>query len=244
MRLDLYLSKSGKTKSRERAKELIASRNVTVDGEIVTKPAYEVSGDETIDITEPLLYVSRGGLKLAYALKIYDIDVTGKTCLDIGASTGGFTDCLLQSGAAAVFTVDTGSSQLHPKIKDDPRVISFENADIRDFSPESFPAAIDFVSCDVSFISVTKILPKIAELLKKDGGGVILVKPQFELEKRTSLKNGIVKSEKMRCEALEKAVNAAKSLNLTVKGTAESFPPGKDGNVEYIMSIAGKPPAV
>jgi 23S rRNA (cytidine1920-2'-O)/16S rRNA (cytidine1409-2'-O)-methyltransferase len=237
MRLDLYLAKSGKVKSRERATELITSGNVTVNGLVITKPAFEIVGDENIETVETLRYVSRGGLKLEYALKKFGIDVSGKTCLDIGASTGGFCDCLLQNGAAAVIAVDTGTDQLDPKIKNDPRVKSFENADIRDFKAADIGQTVGFLTCDVSFISITKILPKIAEILPEGTDGIILIKPQFEQEKRTSQKNGIIKDKKAREKALDRVLEAAKLLGLTVLNHTESYPPGKDGNIEYIAHI-------
>jgi 23S rRNA (cytidine1920-2'-O)/16S rRNA (cytidine1409-2'-O)-methyltransferase len=237
MRLDLYLAKSGKVKSRERAKDLIAAGNVTVDGVAVTKPAIEVSGEENIEAVETLRYVSRGGLKLEHALRLFGIDVRGKTCLDIGASTGGFADCLLQSGAAAVFTVDTGTAQLDPKIKNDPRIISFENADIRDFTAAKFAKPIEFITCDVSFISITKILPKIAELTTGGCEGIILIKPQFEMDSKRREKNGVIKDKKTREAARDRVLEAANLLGLTVINCAESYPPGKDGNIEYIAHI-------
>jgi 23S rRNA (cytidine1920-2'-O)/16S rRNA (cytidine1409-2'-O)-methyltransferase len=233
MRLDQFLPKSGKVKSREHSKELILSGNVTVSGSVILKPAFEVSGDEEIEVTDTLKYVSRGGLKLEYALKTFGIDVSGKTCLDIGASTGGFTDCLLQNGAAAVIAVDTGTNQLDPKIKENPRVTFFENTDIRNFNDFSEP--IDFISCDVSFISVEKILPVIFKLLKADA--VILIKPQFEMETKRREKNGVIKSKKVREAAREKVLAAVLKNGLTVINCTESYPPGKDGNIEYIAHI-------
>jgi 23S rRNA (cytidine1920-2'-O)/16S rRNA (cytidine1409-2'-O)-methyltransferase len=237
MRLDLYLSKNGKTKSRERAKELIATGDVTVSGMVITKPAFEVTGDETIDVTETLKYVSRGGLKLEYALGVFGIDVSGKNCLDIGASTGGFTDCLLQNGASAVVAVDTGTNQLDMKIKNDPRVTFFENADIRNFTTADFAKPIEFVTCDVSFISITKILPKIAELLEDGCGGIILIKPQFEMETKRREKNGVIRIAKTRETARDRVLAAASFCGLTVINCTESYPPGKDGNIEYIAHI-------
>jgi 23S rRNA (cytidine1920-2'-O)/16S rRNA (cytidine1409-2'-O)-methyltransferase len=237
MRLDLYLSKSGKVKSRERAKELIAAGNVSVDGVIIMKPAFDVTGDESIEAVETLRYVSRGGLKLEYALSLFGIDVRGKTCLDIGASTGGFTDCLLQNGAAAVICIDTGTYQLDPKLRRLENVVCFENTDIRDFPISEITTAIKFITCDVSFISVTKILPKIAELLAFADDAVILIKPQFETETKRREKNGIIKNQKTREAALQKVLADANSLDLTVINCAESYPPGKDGNIEYITHI-------
>jgi 23S rRNA (cytidine1920-2'-O)/16S rRNA (cytidine1409-2'-O)-methyltransferase len=237
VRLDQFLAKSGKVKSREHAKELITSGNVTVSGAVETKPSLEVSGDEEITVTDTLKYVSRGGLKLEFALKTFGIDVSGKTCLDIGASTGGFTDCLLQNGAEAVICVDTGTSQLDPKIRENPRVAFYENTDIREFPIGEITTAMKFVTCDVSFISITKILPKIAELLEYADEAVILIKPQFESEMKRREKNGVIKDKNVREAALERVLAAAAQNGLSVINRAESFPPGKDGNVEYIAHI-------
>jgi 23S rRNA (cytidine1920-2'-O)/16S rRNA (cytidine1409-2'-O)-methyltransferase len=237
MRLDLHLSKSGKVKSREHSKELITAGEVSVNGVIITKPAFDIMGDETIEVTETLKYVSRGGLKLEHALRLLGVDVRGKTCLDIGASTGGFADCLLQSGAAAVYTVDTGTAQLDPKIKNDPRITFFENADIRNFQAADFAKPIEFLTCDVSFISITKILPTIAQLLQGGCEGIILIKPQFEMAEKRREKNGVIKNKKTREAARNRVIEAANSLDLTVINCEESYPPGKDGNIEYVAHI-------
>jgi 23S rRNA (cytidine1920-2'-O)/16S rRNA (cytidine1409-2'-O)-methyltransferase len=237
MRLDLYLSKSGKAKSRERAKELIASGNVKINGEVVTKPAFDVSGEEQIEVSETLKYAGRGGLKLEYGLELFAVEVSGLICLDIGASTGGFTDCLLQKGARKVFAVDTGTDQLAAFIKSDNRVTAFENTDIRTLSAEDFGEPIDFITCDVSFISVTKILPKIAELLKSGGEGIILIKPQFEMSERKRQKNGIIRDRKDRETARDSVIANIKANGLETLNCAESKPHGKDGNIEYIAHI-------
>ncbi|MDR0992534.1 MAG: TlyA family RNA methyltransferase [Ruminococcus sp.] len=237
MRLDLYLSKSGKVKSREHAKELIASGNVKINGETVIKPAFDVSGEEAIEVTETLIFAGRGGLKLEYALEKFGVDVSGLTCLDIGASTGGFTDCLLQRGAKKVYAVDTGTDQLAPKIKNDPRVKALENTDIRNLSAEDFAETIDFVTCDVSFISVTKILSAIAEILVSGKEGIILIKPQFEQSGRVRQKNGIIKNAKDREAAKNAVLMSFEANGFSVLKTAESYPHGKDGNIEYIALI-------
>jgi 23S rRNA (cytidine1920-2'-O)/16S rRNA (cytidine1409-2'-O)-methyltransferase len=237
MRLDLYLSKSGKVKSREHAKELIADGNVKVNGETVTKPSFEVSGEEAVDVTDTLKFAGRGGLKLEYALETFGLSVSDKICLDIGASTGGFTDCLLQNGAKKVFAVDTGTNQLAAKIKNDPRVAALENTDIRNLAAEHFAEAIEFITCDLSFISVTKIIPKITELLMPGGEGIILIKPQFEQAERKRLKNGIIRDKKDREAARDSVMSSLFANGLTAEKTAESRPRGKDGNIEYIALI-------
>jgi 23S rRNA (cytidine1920-2'-O)/16S rRNA (cytidine1409-2'-O)-methyltransferase len=237
MRLDLYLSKSGKVKSREHAKELITGGNVKVNGETALKPALEVSGEEIIDVLDTLKFASRGGLKLEYALETFGVDVSGKICLDIGASTGGFTDCLLQKGAKKVFAVDTGTNQLAKHIKNDPRVIALENTDIRNLTAEYFAEAIEFITCDLSFISVTKVIPKIADFLAPGGMGIILIKPQFEQAEQRRQKNGIIRDKKDREAARDRVAVCLTENGLTAEKSAESRPRGKDGNIEYIALI-------
>ena len=178
MRLDVYLSEKNLTKSRAAAAALIKAGAVSVNGNIVEKSAFEVGENDDVKIVgETLKYVGRGGLKLEKALEIGKIDLSGKTCLDIGASTGGFTDCMLQNGAKTVYAVDVGTNQLDEKLRKDARVVSLENTDIRDFFLNS---DVDFIGADVSFISLKLVLPHIFRLLKKDGKAVVLVKPQFE----------------------------------------------------------------
>jgi 23S rRNA (cytidine1920-2'-O)/16S rRNA (cytidine1409-2'-O)-methyltransferase len=233
MRLDLYLVKHGLTESRERAKELIKSGAVALEGQIITKPAFEVF-DEKIEITASQKYVSRGGYKLEFALQAFDLDTADLVCMDIGASTGGFTDCLLQSGAKLVYAVDVGTAQLHPSLKSDPRVISAEQTDFRKLEAAAFPP-IDLFVCDVSFISATKILPALKSLMHSSSKALILIKPQFEIKGRH--KNGIIKSKSEREKAVENVLEAAKALGLEPKGVKECPFTGKDGNIEYFLLV-------
>ncbi len=182
--LDAELFERGIAKSWERAKEMIKSMQVSVDGKICTKPAQMVTEDSLIDFFgEKLKFVGRGGLKLEKAIDIFGISVDGKTCVDIGASTGGFTDCMLQNGAYKVFAVDVGHDQLDEKLKNDKRVINMEKTNIREVSADTFGDNVDFVSVDVSFISLKLVLPAIKSFLCEKGEICALVKPQFESER-------------------------------------------------------------
>ncbi|MBS6591809.1 MAG: TlyA family RNA methyltransferase, partial [Ruminococcus sp.] len=181
MRLDVYLAENKMIKSRELAKKMISEGGVTVNGEVVTKPAKEISEEDEVKVTAELpAYVGRGGLKLEKALDSFHINVSGLVCMDIGASTGGFTDCLLQRGAAYVYAVDVGHGQLDPKLAADERVANLEGMNIRNVSAEEFDKPISFICTDVSFISLTKVIPKIYELLESGGKAAMLIKPQFE----------------------------------------------------------------
>jgi 23S rRNA (cytidine1920-2'-O)/16S rRNA (cytidine1409-2'-O)-methyltransferase len=240
MRLDIYLVENGFETSRERAKVLIKSGAVTVNGKVTTKPAEEVPEKTVINITDPLKYVSRGGYKLEFALSAFGIDVTDFTCIDIGASTGGFTDCLLQHGAKRVYAVDVGTAQLAPMLRSDPRVVSIEQTDIREISNYNriFTETPDFITCDVSFISITKILPDIYTLMVNYGisSTLLLIKPQFEIPGRH--KNGIIRGGAEREKCLHNVINACEALGLRKKGLAECPVNGKDGNVEYFLYIS------
>ncbi|MDR0903679.1 MAG: TlyA family RNA methyltransferase [Ruminococcus sp.] len=232
MRLDLYLAENGFAESREKAKTLIKSGAVTVDGRVCTKPAFETNNEE-IKISTPLKYVSRGGYKLEFALDSFSVDPRGKICMDIGASTGGFTDCLLQRGAKRVIAVDVGTAQLHPSLLADPRVTSIEQADFRGLNHEGEP--IDLFVCDVSFISATKILPGLKNLMGENSRALILIKPQFEIKSRR--KNGIIKDKKQRAEAVSGVIAAAEALGLKNHGVKECPFTGKDGNIEFFLMV-------
>ncbi|MDR0986975.1 MAG: TlyA family RNA methyltransferase [Ruminococcus sp.] len=232
MRLDLYLAENGFAESREKAKTLIKSGAVAVGGRVITKPAFEAE-DEEVKVLSPLKYVSRGGYKLEFALDSFAVDPTGKICMDIGASTGGFTDCLLQRGARRVIAVDVGTAQLHPSLLADPRVVSIEQADFRSLNYAG--EKIELFVCDVSFISVTKILPALKNLMAKDSHALILIKPQFEIRSRR--KNGIIKDNRERAEAVKNVIAAAEALGLKNAGVKECPFTGKDGNIEYFMMV-------
>ena len=240
MRLDVYLSEKNLTKSRAAAAALIKAGAVSVNGKIVEKSAFEVGENDDVEIVgETLKYVGRGGLKLEKALEIAKIDLSGKTCLDIGASTGGFTDCMLQNGAKMVYAVDVGTNQLDEKLRSDARVVSLENTDIRDFFLNS---DVDFIGADVSFISLKLILPHIFRLLKTDGTAVVLVKPQFEagtssVGRKALSKKGVVTDEKARLKIVGEVKDFAQQCGFAVILTEESPITGGSGNVEYLMIL-------
>ena len=238
MRLDLALVEFGLETSRTRAKNLIAESNVSVNGKVITKPAFDVSETDKIEIIgEKLKYVGRGGLKLEKALNEFNIDVNGFTCIDIGASTGGFTDCLLQNGAEHVFAVDIGTSQLDAKLIEDSRVTMLENTDARKLSAEIITKPCDFACFDVSFISLTKVVSFVLPFIKDNGSLVVLIKPQFEAGRKNIGKNGIVSSEKVRRKVIDNLTLYFTTIGLTVSGITESPIKGGDGNIEYLMYL-------
>ncbi|MCQ2386286.1 MAG: TlyA family RNA methyltransferase [Clostridia bacterium] len=237
MRLDLCLLTRGLADSRTKAKTLITDGFVSVNGQVRTKPAFEVDEDNTVTVRESVWdrYVGRGGLKLEAALDTFGVSPQDKVCADIGASSGGFTDCLLQRGAKLVYAVDAGSAQLHPKLAADERVVSMENRNARYLSPDDFPCVPTLAVMDVSFISQTLILPAIAEILAEEGDLITLVKPQFEVGKEGIGKGGIVKDAQKRKQALQKVKECAGTLGFSVKGERESPLRGGDGNTEYLV---------
>mgnify|MGYP004630826275 FL=1 len=236
MRLDVYLAENKIIKSRELAKKMISEGGVTVNGEVVTKPAKEISEGDEVKVTAELpAYVGRGGLKLEKALDSFHIDVSGLVCMDIGASTGGFTDCLLQRGAAYVYAVDVGHGQLDPKLAADERVANLEGMNIRNVSADEFDKPISFICTDVSFISLTKVIPKIYELLESGGKAAMLIKPQFECGRSDIGKNGIVKSEKAQLRAVKEIYTFCGSVGMGVKGLEYSPIKGGDGNIEFLI---------
>ena len=235
MRLDIYLTENAMAKSRTSAQELIKSGSVTVNGSVCSKPSTDVTSEDKVEITgEQLRYVGRGGLKLEGAIKGFDITLDSLTCLDIGASTGGFTDCMLQNGAAMVYAVDVGHDQLAEKLRTDSRVISMEKTDIRSCT---LPSEVDFVGTDVSFISLKQILPHIMRLLKRGGKAVVLIKPQFEVGKKALNKKGIVKDEKTRIAVVEDIKQFSIICGFAVEGIQLSPISGGDGNIEYLMYL-------
>ncbi len=236
MRLDIYLTEKGIASSRTRAQELIRSGAVTVNGKAVTKASFPTDDGMNVDCDLSLecKYVSRGGLKLEAALEHFGIDVTGKACIDIGASTGGFTDCLLQRGAKLVYAVDSGTAQLSEKLKADKRVRSFENTNARYLKDSDFDISFDIAVMDVSFISQTKLYSAVTEVLAKDGIFISLVKPQFEVGKRKIGKGGIVNDEKARSDALDAVISAASGYGLCCIGAIDSPISGGDGNKEFL----------
>lgn len=238
MRIDIYLSENGYVKSRERAKTLVKAGQVQVNGVVVSKPSYNVPEEADVKITgEQLKYVGRGGLKLEKALSVFDINLENKICLDIGASTGGFTDCMLQNGASYVYAVDVGHDQLDETLANDKHVKNMERTNIRDLTPEDFVPNPSFIATDVSFVSLKQILPKIKELLPENGEAVVLIKPQFEAGKAAIGKNGIVKDKKVHEKVLADIVSFCFSQQLEVKNLIHSPISGGDGNVEYLADV-------
>lgn len=238
MRLDVYLTERGFAETRARAKRLIESGAVLLDGITVTKPAFDVDGEPTVTVREDR-FVGRGGEKLAAALTLFAVDPTGLRALDIGASTGGFTDCLLQNGAAEVVALDAGCGQLHPKLLADRRVINIEKYNARELDRRDV-GEVSLVVMDVSFISQTYILPRIPSVLTSDGRAITLIKPQFEAGRVALNKKGIVKSPRDRILAIKRVLEAAEACGLHCRGLAPSPVLGGDGNVEYLSLFTRK----
>ncbi len=238
-RLDLILAEKGLAKSRTAAQALIKEGSVTVNGKTAAKPS-EIY-DDVLDVfavandSALTRYVGRGGLKLETAVKHFGTDLAGAVCLDIGASTGGFTDCMLQNGAARVYAVDVGTSQLDDKLRADSRVISLEKLDIRYADSSHIPEKVDFISVDVSFISLRQILPVIGRFAAENARCTALIKPQFELGKKRIGKSGVVTDPKLREKVKAEIAAFAESLGFDVKGVIPSGIAGGDGNIEYLM---------
>lgn len=228
MRLDRYLVERGLVESREKAKRLIQEGKVRVEGKVVRKPAHPVPEGAAVELLAEERYVGRGAYKLLGALEAFPVEPRGKVSADLGASTGGFTQVLLERGARRVYAVDVGKGQLHPRLREDPRVVSLEEQDARTLF---LPEPVDLLVMDVSFISSTLLLPKARELLKPKGEALVLVKPQFELW--PGAHRGVVREEALRREALNRVKQKAQELGFQVLGEEESPLPGKEGNLEY-----------
>ncbi len=235
-RLDVYLSDNNIVKSRSLAATLIKQGSVEVNGRICTKPSFTVcDGDNVKIIGELPKYVGRGGLKLEKALAHYRLHLDGAVCIDIGASTGGFTDCMLQNGAAKVYSVDVGTDQLDEKLRNDSRVISMEKTDIRN-CVGTLPQ-VDFISIDVSFISLKLVLPSAFALLKDGGECVALIKPQFEAGKAHLSKNGIVRDTKVHKKVCDDIAEFASAVGFERSEIIPSPITGGDGNTEYLIYL-------
>lgn len=235
-RLDVYLSDNNIVKSRSLAATLIKQGSVEVNGRICTKPSFTVGdGDNVKIIGELPKYVGRGGLKLEKALAHYRLHLDGTVCIDIGASTGGFTDCMLQNGAAKVYSVDVGTDQLDEKLRNDSRVISMEKTDIRNCIG-TLPQ-VDFISIDVSFISLKLVLPSAFALLKDGGECVALIKPQFEAGKAHLSKNGIVRDTKVHKKVCDNIAEFASAVGFERSEIIPSPITGGDGNTEYLIYL-------
>ena len=238
VRLDKLLFERGLVDSREKAQALIMAGQVFVEGRRVDKPGTRLKGDEKIKVLELPRYVSRGGDKLEGALKRFGIDPSGKKIIDVGSSTGGFTDCLLQHGAEKVYAVDVGRAQMDFRLREDPRVVLYEKTDARALTDNHVPEKVDLITIDVSFISLTKILPTVVRFLEEDGLILALVKPQFELCPK-KVKKGIVRDRGHRKEAVLKVASSLKELGFNVLGVVKSFPRGNKGNEEFFL-LAGR----
>lgn len=235
-RLDILLVEKGICSSRERAKTSIMAGLVFIDGQRVDKAGEKVNIDaEILFKGEDMPYVSRGGFKLEKAIKAFDIDLTDNVCMDIGASTGGFTDCMLQNSASKVFSVDVGYGQFAWKLRVDPRVTCMERTNIRYVTPEDIGEKLDFASIDVSFISLRTIMPAVIELLKDSGKVVALIKPQFEAGKDKVGKKGVVRDKEVHKEVIDKIISFLMEKNMKIIGLSYSPIKGPEGNREYLV---------
>lgn len=238
IRLDKLLFDRGFVESREKAKALILAGEVTVNGMKVDKAGMSVRSDAALEILKKMPYVSRGGLKLKHAIDTFGIDVEDKIAMDIGASTGGFTDCLLQHGAKKVYAIDVGYGQIDLKLRNDARVALLEKTNIRYLDKNAAPDIIDIITIDVSFISLLKVIPKALEFLKASGEIIALIKPQFEVERKDVRKGGVVRDEAKRFDVIEKIKTAVSDMGLEVKGLTESPVRGPKGNVEFFIYLS------
>ena len=238
IRLDQLVFDKGLAESRERAKAYIMAGSVYVNGQKETKPGTSVAEDAAVEMRgETLPYVSRGGWKLEKALRVFPVDVKDAVCIDCGASTGGFTDVLLQSGAAKVYAVDVGYGQLAWSLRTDPRVVCMERTNIRNVTPDMLEEPIEFFSVDVSFISLHHIFPVAQAITTPDAMGVCLVKPQFEAGREKVGKNGVVRDPATHREVLHNAMGYAAANGFKVCGLDFSPVKGPEGNIEYLMFV-------
>lgn len=233
-RLDMALVERGLAESREKAQALVLAGEVLVNGQKAQKPGHAVPSDAQLRVRQPLRYVSRGGLKLEAALAGFKIEVSDKVCLDIGTSTGGFTDCLLQHGARRVYCVDTGAGQIDWKLRTDPRVILRENTNARYLASDSVGEPAGIIACDVSFISVTLLIPVLAPFLAPEGDWIILVKPQFEVGRGNVGKGGIVRDPALHRQACDRVREVFTGLGFITE-LMESPIAGMEGNREFLM---------
>lgn len=237
-RLDLAVLERGHTESREKAKALIMAGSVYVNGQKELKAGRTVTEEDVIEVRgEKMPYVSRGGFKLEKAMTEFGLTLTGKTCMDIGASTGGFSDCMLQNGAVKVYAIDVGYGQLAWKLRTDDRVVNLERTNFRYVTEEEVPEPIDFASVDVSFISLRIILPVLRERLNAGGQAVCLIKPQFEAGRENVGKKGVVRDPKVHEDVIETITNFALENGFSLLGLTFSPIKGPEGNIEYLMYL-------
>lgn len=246
-RLDAYLVTAGYASGREKAKELLGSGQVLVNGKAVTKASYRIGPADTVICEAPApKYVGRGGLKLEKAIQVAGLALTGLTAMDVGASTGGFTDCMLQFGAAHVYAVDVGHDQLHPSLRQDSRVTVLEGTDVRSEAlAQTVPAgSVDFCSVDVSFVPLSRVLPSILPYLAEEVTLVCLIKPQFEAGKAAIGKHGVVKDKKVHQRVLAEQLTLFTELGLTSLWLGHSPITGGEGNIEYLAVLRRGIPSV
>ena len=237
-RLDVLLVNRNLAESREKAKAIIMSGIVYVDGQKEDKAGTMFEDTVSVEVRgHTLAYVSRGGLKLEKAMTYFGVTLNGKICMDVGASTGGFTDCMLQNGAVKVYSVDVGHGQLAWKLRNDERVVCMEKTNIRYVTPEDIPDRIQFASIDVSFISLTKVLGPVKELLTEDGQIVCLIKPQFEAGREKVGKKGVVREKSTHLEVIESVIAFAKSIGFGILNLEFSPIKGPEGNIEYLLYL-------
>jgi 23S rRNA (cytidine1920-2'-O)/16S rRNA (cytidine1409-2'-O)-methyltransferase len=241
-RLDILLVQKGLFESREKAKSSIMAGLIYINGERADKPGVSYPTDAEIEVRENLNpYVSRGGLKLDKAVKFFNIDLKGKKAIDVGASTGGFTDCMLKNGAVKVAAIDVGYGQLAWTLRNDERVLNLERTNIRYVKPEHIGFVADFISIDVSFISLKKVLPTVRELLSQESGEVLcLIKPQFEAGREKVGKHGVVKDIEVHRQVLEDVISYAVGIGFKLKGLTFSPIKGPEGNIEYLCHLSLK----
>lgn len=237
-RLDIAIKKKFNF-SREYSKEIIFKGYVYINGKVICKPSFKVNICDKIELNDMAIpkYVSRGGFKLEKALREFSIEIKNKVCIDIGSSTGGFTDCMIQNNANKVYAIDVGTNQLSKKLLNCKNIIPMQNTDIRNICISDFKEKIEFISIDVSFISVKKILKNVFSLIDKDGELIILIKPQFEIGKQNIYKRGIVKNKNVHIKILEDIIDFSKQIGLYVYGLTFSPIKGSKGNIEYLTHM-------
>jgi 23S rRNA (cytidine1920-2'-O)/16S rRNA (cytidine1409-2'-O)-methyltransferase len=237
VRLDRLLFERGLAESREKAKALILAGTVLVNEQVVDKAGSLVKEDDRVSLKGRLKYVSRGGLKLEHALHEFAVDVKDAVAMDVGASTGGFTDCLLQNGARRVYAVDVGYGQFDLKLRNDERVVLLEKTNIRHLERDAVKERIDIAVIDVSFISLLKVIPRVREFLNERAEIIALIKPQFEVGRKDVGKGGVVRAEAKRRAAVDSIKGESEKMGLTVDGITESPLKGPKGNVEYLIYL-------
>ncbi len=237
-RIDLLLTEKNFFESRAKSQAMIMAGKILVNGQKIDKAGTLVDVESKIEIIgEEMPFVSRGGLKLQKALQVFPINLRGKICVDIGASTGGFTDCMLQNGAKKIYAIDVGYGQLAWKLRNDERVVNFERTNIRNVTRADFADELNFASIDVAFISLEKVLPVAKEILSDDGEIVALIKPQFEAGRDKVGKKGVVRDRKVHEDVLQRILNFSQEINLKVCGLDFSPIKGPEGNIEYLTFL-------